>query len=88
MKVSEVDSYLRSLVSIPSKTVDRIIIGSPETVVDKIGTAWMPYWDTCRQAVLQGINRIQKLIIPKGNNIFTFSSVNLPPYSHRSNASI
>ena len=56
MKASEVDRYLRSLATIPSKTVDRIIIGDPETEVKKIGTAWMPYWDTCREAVLQGIN--------------------------------
>jgi putative NIF3 family GTP cyclohydrolase 1 type 2 len=56
MKASDIDLYLKSLAPIPAKTVDRIIIGNPETEVHKIGTAWMPYWDTCREAVAQGVN--------------------------------
>jgi putative NIF3 family GTP cyclohydrolase 1 type 2 len=56
MKASDLNTYLHSLASISDKTVDRIIIGNPDTQVAKIGTAWMPYWDTCREAVEQGIN--------------------------------
>jgi putative NIF3 family GTP cyclohydrolase 1 type 2 len=56
MQAKDLDAYLKSLVQVPEKTVDRIIIGSPETEIIKIGTAWMPYWDTCREAVEQGTN--------------------------------
>lgn len=56
MKAIQLDSYLKSLTSVPEKTVDRIIIGDPQTEIVKIGTAWMPYWETCREAVAQGVN--------------------------------
>src|SRR6187549_3621986 len=56
MKASDLNTYLHSLAQIPEKTVDRIIIGNPDTRVAKIGTAWMPYWKTCREAIEQGIN--------------------------------
>lgn len=56
MKASDLNAYLKSLAPEREKTVDRIIIGDPGTVVKKIGTAWMPYWATCRQAVEQGVN--------------------------------
>jgi putative NIF3 family GTP cyclohydrolase 1 type 2 len=56
MKASDLNAYLNALAPLPAKTVDRIIIGNPETQIVKIGTAWMPYWETCRQALAQGIN--------------------------------
>ena len=54
--VAELQQFLTSLVELPSKTVDRIIIGDPQTKVKKIGTCWMPYWDTCKKAVESGVN--------------------------------
>lgn len=56
MKAHEFDTYLKSLAQIPDRTVDRIIVGNPDSEIRKIGTAWMPYWETCRAAVKQGIN--------------------------------
>jgi putative NIF3 family GTP cyclohydrolase 1 type 2 len=52
----EVNRYLRSLCEVSEPSVDRIIIGNPDTMVKKIGTAWMPYWSTCKEAVKQGVN--------------------------------
>jgi putative NIF3 family GTP cyclohydrolase 1 type 2 len=37
-------------------SVDRIVLGKPDTRVTGIGTAWMPYFRTCREAVARGIN--------------------------------
>jgi len=54
--VEELQRFLVSLVPLKPKTVDRLITGSPETKVKKIGTCWMPYWDTCRKAVESGVN--------------------------------
>jgi len=56
MKAGDLKHYLKSLAPLPEKTVDRIIVGNPETEIVKIGTAWMPYWDTCRQALAAGVN--------------------------------
>ncbi|MCK4887554.1 MAG: Nif3-like dinuclear metal center hexameric protein [Planctomycetes bacterium] len=56
LRAKDVNAYLRSLEKVPEPSVDKIIIGDPETVVKKIGTCWMPYWDTCKEAVSQGVN--------------------------------
>lgn len=56
MKAQDVQDYLRSLCPINEPSVDRIIIGSAETEVKKIATAWMPYWDTLKRGVEQGYN--------------------------------
>ena len=56
MTAAELQKYLVSLVPLPEKTVDRIIIGDPGTKIKKIGTCWMPYWDTCKEAVRAGVN--------------------------------
>lgn len=53
---AELQKFLISLVELPSKTVDRIIIGDANTKVKKIGTCWMPYWETCKKAVESGVN--------------------------------
>jgi hypothetical protein len=52
----DVAVYLRSLVEVTEPSIDRIVIGDPETEVAHIGTAWLPYGDTCRQAVRDGVN--------------------------------
>lgn len=56
LRAKDVNAYLRSLEEVHEPSVDKIIIGDPETVVKKIGTCWMPYWDTCKEAVSQGVN--------------------------------
>lgn len=56
LKAKDVAAYLRSIVSVAEPSVDRIIIGDPETEVKRIGTAWLPDWDTCRRAVHDGAN--------------------------------
>jgi hypothetical protein len=52
----DVAAHLRSLAEVAEPSVDRIVIGDPETEVAGIGTCWLPYWDTCRQAVRDGVN--------------------------------
>ena len=56
LSAGDVNKYLRSLIDVEEPSVDKIIIGDPETRVNKIGTAWMPYWNTCKQAVSEGVN--------------------------------
>lgn len=56
LTAGDVNRYLRSLCEVSEPSVDRIIIGDPDTPVKKIGTAWMPYWSTCKDAVKQGVN--------------------------------
>ena len=36
--------------------MDRIVIGDPETKIQKVGTCWQPYFSTLRQAKGLGIN--------------------------------
>lgn len=56
LTAEDLNKYLRSLIDVEEPSVDKIIIGDPETPVNKIGTAWMPYWKTCKQAVSEGVN--------------------------------
>ena len=58
LKAIDVHHYLRSLCEVSEPSVDRIVIGDPETKVTKIGTAWMPYWKTCREASRRGVNTL------------------------------
>lgn len=58
MTAADLQNYLISLVPLPEKTVDRFIIGDPGTRIKKIATCWMPYWDTCKEAVKAGANVI------------------------------
>ncbi len=53
---SDVAKSLRSLAEVAEPSVDRIVVGDPGTEVTGIGTAWLPYWETCRQAVRDGVN--------------------------------
>jgi putative NIF3 family GTP cyclohydrolase 1 type 2 len=56
ISAADVQEFLVSLTKLGPKTVDRIIIGDPGTKVKKIGTCWMPYWETCKKAVDSGVN--------------------------------
>jgi putative NIF3 family GTP cyclohydrolase 1 type 2 len=56
MKAKDLNAHLRSLIAVDEPSVDRIVFGDPDTVVGRIGTAWMPYWKTCREAVAAGVN--------------------------------
>ena len=56
LTAGDVNAHLRSLIEVAEPSVDRIIIGDPDTPVNKIGTAWMPYWKTCQQAFADGVN--------------------------------
>ncbi len=56
ISASELQQFLVSLTTLKPVTVDRIIIGDPETKTGKIGTCWMPDWKTCRKAVDSGVN--------------------------------
>ena len=53
---ADLQRFLISLVKLEPKTVDRFIIGNPGTRINKIGTCWMPYWDTCKKDVQDGVN--------------------------------
>lgn len=52
----DIQQFLVSLTKLGPKTVDRFIIGNPDTRIRKIGTCWMPYWETCKNAVESGVN--------------------------------
>jgi len=52
----DVAARLRSIVPVDEPSVDRIVIGDPETAVSGIGTAWLPYRETCERAVRDGVN--------------------------------
>lgn len=56
MTAHDIHNYLRSLIEVREPSVDRIIVGNPDTEVKKIGTAWMPYWSTLKAAKAQGVN--------------------------------
>lgn len=56
MTAKELNAYLRSLVEVDEPSVDKVIVGDPDTVISKIGTAWMPYWHTLKEARAKGVN--------------------------------
>jgi putative NIF3 family GTP cyclohydrolase 1 type 2 len=57
MKAQELQDYLTSLTAHGVReSVDRIIIGNPKTEIRKIGTCWLPYWETLREAHRKGVN--------------------------------
>ena len=58
LTAAELQQFLVSLTKLKPRTVDRFIIGDPETRIKKIGTCWMPYWETCRNAVNSGVNTL------------------------------
>ena len=52
----ELNTYLRSLIEVNEPSVDKVIVGDPDTPISKIGTAWMPYWHTLKEAKAKGVN--------------------------------
>ena len=52
----ELNTYLRSLIDVNEPSVDKVIVGNPDTPISKIGTAWMPYWKTLKEAKAKGVN--------------------------------
>jgi putative NIF3 family GTP cyclohydrolase 1 type 2 len=52
----DLNAYLRSLIEVDEPSVDKVIVGDPETRISKIGTAWMPYWQTLKEARAKGVN--------------------------------
>ncbi|MBS1706765.1 MAG: Nif3-like dinuclear metal center hexameric protein [Armatimonadetes bacterium] len=42
----------------PEKTVDRIIAGNPDQVIEAVAVCWMPYSEALRQAVALGANTV------------------------------
>ena len=56
MTAAELQKFLVSLTQLKPRTVDRFIIGNPETVIKKIGTCWISDWRTCSRAVESGVN--------------------------------
>jgi hypothetical protein len=53
---ADLQKYLRSGVAFRESSIDRIIIGNPDTKIRKVGTAWTPYFKTLEEAVNLGIN--------------------------------
>jgi putative NIF3 family GTP cyclohydrolase 1 type 2 len=53
---ADLQKYLRGLRSVGEPSVDRIIIGNPDTKIKKVGTVWTPYLKTLEKAVSLGIN--------------------------------
>jgi putative NIF3 family GTP cyclohydrolase 1 type 2 len=56
LTVRDINTHLRSLIDVNEPSVDRIVIGNPDMDVSRIGTAWMPYWETLKQAHAAGVN--------------------------------
>ena len=56
MTAAELDACLRSLCKVSEPSVDRIIVGSPDTEIEGIGTCWLPYLPTCKEVVTRGLN--------------------------------
>ena len=55
----ELAIYLRNLCGgyVEEKdTVDKVIIGDPDTEIKKVGTCWMPYFETIKAAYESGVN--------------------------------
>lgn len=56
MTAHELHLWLRSLHPVPEPSVDRIITGSPATIVRGIAVVWMPTWAALREAANAGCN--------------------------------
>jgi len=54
--VKDFQQYLRSLTDVLEPSVDQIIIGNPDAIIKKAGTAWMPYLKTIKEAIDRGVN--------------------------------
>jgi len=56
LTVKDFQQYLRSLTEVQEPSVDQLIVGNPDALVKKVGTAWMPYLKTIREAIDKDVN--------------------------------
>ena len=56
VSAADLQKYLRGLRFVGEPSVDRVIIGDPNTIINKVGTVWTPYLRTLKKAVGLGIN--------------------------------
>jgi putative NIF3 family GTP cyclohydrolase 1 type 2 len=56
LRARELNAWLRALHPVPEPSVDRIIVGDPETIVRGIAVVWTPSWDALRDALAAGCN--------------------------------
>jgi putative NIF3 family GTP cyclohydrolase 1 type 2 len=56
LRVRDLQVWLRGLHPVKEPSVDRIIVGDPETVVRGIAVMWTPTWSALRQALADGCN--------------------------------
>jgi putative NIF3 family GTP cyclohydrolase 1 type 2 len=56
ISAAELQKFLVSQTQLKPRTVDRFIIGNPDTIIKKVGTCWMSDWKTCRKAIESGVN--------------------------------
>ncbi len=63
----DLQKYLRDLCPFEESSVDTIIIGNPDTKINKAGTVWTPYFETLKKAVSQDIN----VLIVYGSTFYT-----------------
>lgn len=56
LTANDLHLYLRSLVEVDEPSVDQIIAGNPAIEISKIGTCWLPYWKTLKDAREKGVN--------------------------------
>lgn len=53
---NDLNHYLRSLCRVEEPSTDQLLAGDGETVIQKVGTCWMPYFKTIKEAYRQGVN--------------------------------
>jgi putative NIF3 family GTP cyclohydrolase 1 type 2 len=56
MTATELNAWLRALHVVPEPSVDRLIVGAPETNVRGIAVVWLPTWAALREAATHGCN--------------------------------
>jgi putative NIF3 family GTP cyclohydrolase 1 type 2 len=56
LRARELNTWLRAIHPVGEPSVDRIIAGDPETVVQGIAVMWTPAWDALRRAQADGCN--------------------------------
>jgi len=80
----DLHKYMRSMVEVDEPSVDKIIIGEPNTRIKKIGTCWMPYWNTLKEAKSKGINTIvtHEPTFYSHHDLFDSSWINISSHNH------
>jgi putative NIF3 family GTP cyclohydrolase 1 type 2 len=76
----ELNAFLRNLYFIEGPSVDRIIVGDPDIIINKVGTVWMPYLSILTKALLQGVN----VLIVHEPTFYTHWDLNVQDYKVQS----